>query len=374
MEATKFIQLIRTATGGLFTGVPDSQLGPFCDALAAGGDFTHITAVNEGAAAALAAGHHLAGGGVPCVYMQNSGLGNAFGVITSLLSPEVYAIPVLFVVGFRGEPGVHDEPQHLFQGAVTLPTLELLRIDSFILDKNTSDEQLADALTRFAEGFSCGKSAAIVVKKGALTGPKAEYRGAGCALTRERAIEIVIDALDIPGAAFVCTTGKASRELFELRERRGEGHRRDFLTVGSMGHASSIALGLALGRPERTVTCIDGDGAALMHLGAMASIGREASRNLLHILLDNGAHETVGGMLTAAPGFPFCAVAKAAGYRSAASCRDEAELRAALAAAQESDGPHFVGVAVALGARDDLGRPTTSPQHNKRDLMEYLQS
>ena len=357
-----------------FAGVPDSQLKALCNYLmnCYGLDPTHhIIAANEGTAAALAAGYHLATGKVPVVYLQNSGLGNIVNPVTSLLNEKVYGIPCLFIVGWRGEPGVHDEPQHIFQGEITLPLLETLDIPYFVIDKTTAPEQVEGKLAEYRARFAQGKQAAFVVRKGALEySGKTVYRNVH-PMSREEAIgHILCAAGDDP---MVSTTGKASRELYELREAQGEGHNHDFLTVGSMGHSSSIALGLALQKTERRIWCLDGDGAALMHLGAMALIGAIRPANLIHIVLNNEAHESVGGMPTAAGKVDLCAIARACGYPSVFCADDQSGLDRALEETKATQQLTFLEVKCALGARDDLGRPTTTPQQNKTAFMTTLE-
>ncbi len=370
MNAENLLKLIGS---DFYTGVPDSQLRALCDHLmdVYGTDPKHhIIAANEGNAAALAAGYHLATGKVPVVYMQNSGIGNIINPAASLLNGEVYGIPCLFIVGWRGEPGVHDEPQHIYQGEVTVRLLEDMDIRTFVIGKETGEEELREAMESFRLLFKQGKQAAFVVKKGALqyTG-QVEYRN-HYEMSREEIIRHITAVSG--GDPVVSTTGKASRELFEIREGRGEGHGKDFLTVGSMGHASSIALGIALQKPEKKVWIIDGDGAALMHMGAMAVIGACAPRNLVHIVINNGAHETVGGMPTAAKKTDLVGVARSCGYPYAACAEDYQTLDAELLAAKEREELCLIEVKCAIGARADLGRPTTTAQENKRAFMEYL--
>lgn len=358
-----------------YAGVPDSQLKALCNYLMDryGSDPAHhIIAANEGNAAALAAGYHLATGKVPVVYLQNSGLGNIINPAASLLNEKVYGIPCLFIVGWRGEPGVHDEPQHVFQGEITLPLLENLDIPAFVIGKTTTEEQVKAKLDEYRALLAQGRQAAFVVRKGALEYSGKTVYGNAHPMAREEAIgQVLAAAGDDP---VVSTTGKASREVYELREGRGQGHGRDFLTVGSMGHSSSIALGIALQRPERRVWCLDGDGAALMHLGAMALIGSSRPANLVHIVLNNEAHESVGGLPTVAGLLDLPAIARACGYPGAVSVNSRSELERALAAAKEAKQLTLIEVKCALGARDDLGRPTTTPQENKAAFMAALES
>lgn len=364
---------VRALGADFYTGVPDSQLKALCNYLmhTYGIDPKHhIIAANEGNCTALAAGYHLATGKVPVVYMQNSGEGNIINPVASLLNDQVYAIPALFVIGWRGEPGVHDEPQHIYQGQVTLRLLEDMGIAAFVLSRDTTEEQLTQAMEAFRQAFRQGQCAAIVVRKNALTyGEKVTYANEYPMQREEIIRHIAACTGDDP---IVSTTGKASRELFEIRTAAGQGHERDFLTVGSMGHASSIALGIALQKPDTRVWCIDGDGAALMHLGAMPVIGSNAPKNLVHIVINNGAHETVGGMPTVAQGADLPAMARACGYASVAAAATFEELDAALLAAKHSGELSFIEVKCAIGARDDLGRPTTTALENKENFMAYL--
>ncbi|MCI8915977.1 MAG: phosphonopyruvate decarboxylase [Oscillospiraceae bacterium] len=358
-----------------YAGVPDSQLKALCNFLMDryGSDPAHhIIAANEGNAAALAAGYHLATGKVPVVYLQNSGLGNIVNPAASLLNEKVYGIPCLFIVGWRGEPGVHDEPQHVFQGEITLPLLEDLDIPAFVIGKTTTEEQVKAKLDEYRALLAQGRQAAFVVRKGALEYSGKTVYGNAHPMSREGAIgQILAAAGDDP---VVSTTGKASREVYELREGRGQGHGRDFLTVGSMGHSSSIALGIALQKPHRRVWCLDGDGAALMHLGAMALIGANKPANLVHVVLNNEAHESVGGLPTVAGLLDLPAIARACGYPGAVSVNSRSELERALEVAKTGGQLTFIEVKCALGARDDLGRPTTTPQENKAAFMAALES
>lgn len=356
-----------------FTGVPDSQLKALCDYLM----FTygidpkhHIIAANEGNAAALAAGYHLATGKVPVVYMQNSGEGNIINPVASLLNDKVYAIPCLFIVGWRGEPGIHDEPQHIYQGQVTLQLLQDMDIASFVIGKETTEEEVRARLAEYRKLWAKGKQCALVVRKGALEfHSKVKYENSNT-MGREEIIRHI--AAHSGQDPIVSTTGKASRELFEIREANGQQHSYDFLTVGSMGHSSSIALGLALHRPEKKVWCIDGDGAALMHMGAMAVIGASQPQNLVHIVINNAAHETVGGMPTVAGKVDLVQIAKACGYLQAERVTSFEALDAALQAAKDSERLCFIEAACGIGARATLGRPTTTPIENKEAFMRSL--
>ena len=366
-------KLLAVIGADFYTGVPDSQLKPLCDHLMAAYGIDpqhHVIAANEGNCVGLAAGYHLATGKVPVVYLQNSGEGNIINPVASLLSDKVYAIPMVFIIGWRGEPGVHDEPQHIYQGEVTLKLLEDMDIAAFVIGKDTPDVQTEQAMARFRARLAQGKAVAFVIRKGALTdGGSAVYHN-GYPMTREEIIRHIAQA---SGAdPIVSTTGKASRELFEIRAANGQPHGRDFLTVGSMGHASSIALGVALHKPDARIWCIDGDGAVLMHMGAMAVVGANKPSNLVHIVINNGAHETVGGMPTVAGEIDLPTIARACGYPAAFTACTPQELDSALNAAKTAGCLVFLEVKCSIGARADLGRPTTTAIENKRAFMAYL--
>ena len=356
-----------------FTGVPDSQLKPLCNYLMAtyGISDKHVIAANEGNAVGLAAGYHLATGKVPVVYMQNSGLGNIINPVASLMNDKVYGIPCVFIVGWRGEPGVKDEPQHIYQGEVTLKLIEDMDIATFVISKDTTEEELSAKMSEFKTILAKGKQVAFVVRKGALEfDGKVKYTNDN-KMVREEIIEHVATVSDTD--VVVSTTGKASRELFEIRERRGQTHGSDFLTVGSMGHSSSIALAIARQKPDRKIWIIDGDGALLMHMGSMALLGANAPKNIVHVVINNGAHETVGGMPTVAEKIDLCKIADGCGYPNFISVDSFDDLDEALRAAKGRDELSFIEVKCSIGARDDLGRPTTTAKENKENFMKYLE-
>ena len=374
MNAQVLLAACETAGIDFFTGVPDSQLAGLCDTLYAnyGVDGPHhLVAANEGNAVGLCAGHYLATGRPALCYMQNSGLGNAVNPLASLMDGQVYALPCLLVIGWRGEPGVHDEPQHVKQGQITLGQLALLDVPYFVLSKDTTEAEFAAAFAETVEHLKQGRTAAIVVRKGALTCPEKPVYRNDHALTREEAIGRIV-ALAGEQDTFISTTGKLSRELFELREARGEGHERDFLTVGSMGHASMIALGVAMAQPERRVWCLDGDGAALMHLGAAAVLGKRQPKNMIHVVVNNAAHETVGGMPVCEGTLDVSAVAKAVGYGLALRADTAETLGAAVREAMAANCLTLIEVMCSVGSRADLGRPTTTPIENRDALMRFL--
>ena len=368
-----FYELLKENGTGFFTGVPDSLLKSFCAYLTdTAGSKNHIIAANEGCAVGLAAGHYFATGRVPLVYMQNSGLGNTVNPLLSLADREVYSVPMLLVIGWRGEPNVHDEPQHIKQGRVTCSLLDAMEIPYCIL----SDEE-AEAKLQFEKAYSHIKASsspyAVVVRKGIFDSYKLKTNEAVPAeMSREEAIEKII--LNAPSnACFVSTTGMASRELYELRDKHGQGHAKDFLTVGSMGHASQIALGIALTKEDKTVFCIDGDGAAIMHLGGLTAIGSQRPKNMVHIVLNNGAHDSVGGQPTVGRKINLCAVAQACGYDKVVSVKTLEELQSRLKELCTNSGSVLIEVLVSKGARSDLGRPKSSPIENKKAFMEFLE-
>ena len=372
MKVEKLAEILNS---DFYTGVPDSQLKALCNYLMNkyGIDPNHhIIAANEGNCAALAAGYHLATGKVPVVYMQNSGEGNIINPAASLLNDKVYAIPVIFIIGWRGEPGVHDEPQHIYQGEVTTKLLDDMGISNFVIGKETTDEEVEAAMNGFKEKLSRGLDVAFVIRKGALTdAPKVEYKNNNT-MSREEIIRHIVSASGED--PIVSTTGKASRELFETRAANGQDHKYDFLTVGSMGHSSSIALGVALNKPNKKIWCIDGDGAVLMHMGAMAVIGANKPKNLIHIVINNAAHETVGGMPTVAGNIDLVKIAEACGYPNAVCVDNFGELDKELEKAKERNELSFIEVKCSIGAREDLGRPTTTSLENKQNFMEYLKT
>ena len=370
MEVKKLLSIIGS---DFYTGVPDSQLKPLINYLIKTYGIDpdhHVIAANEGNCTALAAGYHLATGKVPVVYMQNSGEGNIINPVASLLNDKVYAIPMVFIVGWRGEPGLHDEPQHIFQGEVTMTLLEDMGIKAFAIGKETTDEEVEKVMEEYRTILSEGKNVAFVIRKGALsTDVKVKYEN-DYDMIREDIIKHIVEvSREDP---IISTTGKASRELFETRVSNKQSHKYDFLTVGCMGHASSIALGVAINKPNTKIWCIDGDGAVLMHMGAMAVMGANAPKNIIHIVINNGAHETVGGMPTVAGKIDLVAIAKACGYPNAVCVDSFNELDKQLVNAKNCDELSFIEVKCSIGAREDLGRPTTTALENKENFMNYL--
>ncbi|MCR5650007.1 MAG: phosphonopyruvate decarboxylase [Lachnospiraceae bacterium] len=371
MKTEKLFEIIGSE---FYSGVPDSRLKALCNFLMDkyGIDKNHhIIAANEGNCLALAAGYHLATGKVPVVYMQNSGEGNIINPLASLVNDKVYAIPVVFIIGWRGEPGIHDEPQHIYQGIVTEKLMQDMDVKTFVIGKDTTDEEVNKAMETFRKELAKGKQAAFIIREGGLSfDGKVKYDN-NYSLNRE---EVIKHIAAVTGSdPVISTTGKISRELFEYRTEKGMDHGTDFLTVGSMGHCSSIALGVALNKPGVRVWCIDGDGAALMHMGAMAVIGTNAPSNLIHIVINNGAHETVGGMPTVAGSVDLVSIAKACGYKRAVSVSDMDSLDSELKSAKDAGELSFIEVKCQVGARPDLGRPTTTALENKENFMRHLE-
>lgn len=353
-----------------YAGVPDSLLKNLCAYITDHTDTAHnIIAANEGGAMGLAAGHYLATGQIPVVYMQNSGQGNIINPLASLTDPDVYNIPVLLVIGWRGKPGVHDEPQHVKQGKVTTGLLNVMGIDYTVLSKeeDKAEAQIKKAISYMQATRQCY---ALVIEKDTFESYTLQNVETNeLTMSREEAIQVVAAALSEKDA-IVSTTGMISRELFEYRTAMNQGHERDFLTVGSMGHASQIALGIALEKQDRTVWCFDGDGASIMHMGSMAIVANKAPKNYVHVVFNNGAHDSVGGQPTVGLQINLPAIAKAVGYKSVYSVSSKEELQQQLARLGEA--PVFIEVKVKKGNRKDLGRPTTTPIQNKEALMEFL--
>lgn len=372
MKVEIFINALRS---DFYSGVPDSQLKALCNYLINKYGIDpkhHIIAANEGNAVGIAAGYHLSTGKTPVVYMQNSGEGNIINPVASLLNEKVYGIPCIFVIGWRGEPGVHDEPQHIFQGEVTCKLLECMDIQYMIVSKDTTEAELNQKMKEFNELLRQGKQVGFVVRKGALEfDGKVVYSNSNTMLREEIIRHIVAVSKKDP---IVSTTGKASRELFEIREANGQGHSYDFLTVGSMGHSSSIALEIAIQKPNRKIWLIDGDGAALMHLGSMALMGANKPNNVVHVIINNGSHETVGGQPTVMSSVDVCKVAEGCGYPNCISVSTFEELDKALNTAKNANSLSLIEVKCAIGARENLGRPTTTAQDNKQNFMEYLKN
>lgn len=353
----------------LFAGVPDSLLQDLCACIY---DQTpremNVVTANEGNAIGLACGYHVSTGKYAAVYLQNSGLGNIVNPVTSLAHPEVYGIPMLLIIGWRGEPGVKDEPQHVAQGRLTTQMLDSIEVPYTVLEVDSWQTQVDAAIEQMT---STSRPVALLVRKGLFSkysfaqgNPKPEVT-----LTREAALSEILGSI---GDAFVVsTTGKTSREVFELREARGEGHARDFLTVGGMGHSSSIAMGACLGT-EELVYCIDGDGGFLMHMGAAPVIAQRARDNFRYVLINNGAHESVGGQPTVAFDIDIPAILRASGFEHVELVSDAESIPGALARVAQHPRSALI-IETAQGSRPDLGRPTVSPSENKVAMLKEFE-
>ncbi len=372
MECDKLYNIFKKNGLVFFTGVPDSLLKNFCAYIT---DKMHkkdnIIAANEGNAIAIAAGYHLATGKIGAVYMQNSGLGNAINPLLSLADQKVYSLPMLLIIGWRGEPGIKDEPQHSRQGEVTLKILEDINIPYKILP---DDIKKCEGVIQEAKNYMKRKNSpfAIIVKKNLFEGYALKNKDQNkYELDRERAIKILLPLLDEKDI-IISTTGKTSRELFELRELNNQGHNKDFLTVGSMGHSSSIALGIALQKPNIEVYCFDGDGAMIMHMGSLSTTGLLKPKNFKHIIFNNFSHESVGGQPTAALNMDIPLLAKANGYKEVFVADTAEQVKEKFKMLKQSIGPSLLEIHIKKGSRKDLGRPTITPIENKQLFMNFL--
>jgi len=366
IDPKEFVAQLDAAGIDMFCGVPDSLLKNLCACITSTIPAKRaVITANEGNAVGMACGYHLSTGRAACVYMQNSGEGNIVNPLLSIADPDVYSIPMLLIIGWRGEPGVHDEPQHVKQGKVTCTLLEAMGIPYAVLDESWKD-QLSWATKTMVRN---SQPVALVVRKGTFDEFSLPIQNTNDPLSREEALEEIIRSIS-PEDVIVSTTGKTSREVFEIRERRGEGHDHDFLTVGGMGHTSSIAYGVAIGT-NRNVWCLDGDGSLLMHMGALAVIAQNMPENLHYVVNNNGAHESVGGQPTVARAIDVPAILRACGFTEVIEASTEEEIAHAVARAEQVPGCAIV-LSTHQGSRDDLGRPTTTPQQNKEALMSLL--
>lgn len=376
LDPADFFRSLTNVGVDFFCGVPDSLLKDFCAYMTDNVERSkHVITANEGTAVSLAAGYHLATGKFACVYLQNSGLGNCVNPLTSLAAGEVYSIPMILLVGWRGEPGKRDEPQHMVKGQLTPALLATLGIPFQILPDFQEGAERALYTAKKHIQHSLTPYAFLVKRQTFLPYTLQEQNTETYPLLREEALHTLMREINDRDVV-VSTTGMLSRELFEYRHNLEQGHERDFLTVGSMGHASSIAMGIAMSKPKRRVWCLDGDGAALMHLGALASIGQRGPPNLKHVIINNGAHDSVGGQPTDAGNaatFSFTKAALALGYKEAFTASTPEEIQAATATLKSKEGPLLLEIKAKIGARSNLGRPNRSPIQNKADFMHFLQ-
>ena len=376
LEPRSFINFLKENEVNFYTGVPDSLLKDFCAYIE---DVchpnNHIIAANEGASIGLAIGYYLSSGKIPLVYLQNSGLGNTINPLMSLASPEVYSIPLLLMIGWRGEPGIKDEPQHIHQGRITPALLNTMGIPYIIIDSSMNEDVILSKvsdqlrLSKFKNQPVC-----VLVRKGTFNSYKIKSNNSKhlqYKLERENAVQLAVEKCP-ENSIIVCTTGMLSRELFEFRAKNNLGHGKDFLCVGGMGHASQIATGIAINQPQRQVYCFDGDGAFLMHMGSIAISGTKDLPNFIHIVFNNGCHESVGGQPTVAQKIELSNVALSLGYKFSKTVSDEIQFINVLQEAKEFYSTSFIEVLVRPGHRLNIGRPTTTPIQNKNDLMNTL--
>ena len=366
-----FFKLLSDNGISFFTGIPDSLLKDFCLFLLDNvSSSMHIIPANEGAAVSLACGYHLSKNKIPLVYMQNSGIGNALNPLLSLADKKVFSIPMMLLVGWRGEPCIKDEPQHKSQGEVTQPLLETSGIPHLVMENN--EEKLIlqiDAACRHLKNEN--SPFAFIVRKDIFSQYKSnKNHDNNFLLSREDAIGAVLDRLE-NNSIVISTTGMISRELYEHRERKNQSHSFDFLTVGSMGHASQIALTVALNSPEKSVYCFDGDGAALMHLGGLSTIGRYKPSNLTHIIFNNASHDSVGGQPTGADKIDFPSLAKSLGFINTAKAENIGDIASFFDKKISGENAlSFFEIRVKKGSRPDLKRPSISPIENKLLFMK----
>lgn len=372
MKASRLLEQLEHMGFDTIAGVPDSTLKQFCDGVQTyRGTLQHYVTANEGAAVGIAIGSYLASAKPACVYMQNSGIGNIVNPLASLANRDVYGVPILFIVGWRGEPGVKDEPQHVFQGKVTCELFRTLSVPYSVIDQNTTDEEMDAILVEAGKVLAQGDQFAVIVKKGTFEKEAPFTWDNGNPMRREEVLGRILRELPRE-TAIVSTTGKISRELYEQSNAIYGGHENIFMTVGGMGHASMIALGIAKRRADQKVVCIDGDGAALMHMGALPFIAAQAPENFYHIVINNQAHESVGAMPTGCRQADFARIASAAGYRAAQRLETMEALERIGAGIREEKGPVLWEIPVSLESRADLGRPKESAKKNKEDFMRCL--
>lgn len=373
-----FVEHLQGLGVDMFVGVPDSLLKPFSQYVMDELPRTsHVITANEGAAVGYAMGHYLGSGNPALVYLQNSGLGNTINPLLSLADREVYGVPMIVLVGWRGQPGVSDEPQHVKQGRVMLAMLDAMELPYSILptDAAAADEAMATAVEVANRDTT---PYVVAIEKGTFEslagGSTYGLPGAEQLPTREDALD-ALTPLVPPDATIVSTTGMLSRELFELRVARGESGARDFLTVGGMGHASAIALGLSRSGCSGSETwCLDGDGAVLMHTGTLATIADHGGPNLMHVVMNNGVHDSVGGQPTSITTIDLPAVALASGYRWSGSISSLHDATAAVGQMRGADGPSLLEVRVRPGARPDLGRPTRTPRESLEGFIDAVRA
>ncbi len=374
IDLEKLLICFQSEGVNFITGVPDTLLNDFClyaiDKWPGG---QHIIAANEGNSLALAAGYHLATGSIPLVYMQNSGLGHVVNPLLSLAHKDVYGLPMVMLIGWRGDPKMKDHAQHIKHGEITPALLDLMNVPFKILEHDT-DDTLIKAKWAVNTAKKTSNAVALLVRKGILAKcEKNGFKEHGTKLiSREEAIECVIE--NVPeNAIFVASTGRTSRELHALRNSSGQRHASDFLNVGAMGHTSSIALGLAMGLSNRFVVCLEGDSSAIMHLGALTTTGVVKPDNFLHVLLNNGVHESVGGQPSAGFSADLTAIAEKSGYNTVGGAvKTVKEIKSSINFLLEKKGPCFLEIIIKKGIRSDLPALKFDLLSSKEDFMKNL--
>ncbi len=366
INAKEFIERLNELEINFFTGVPDSLMSSFSKSLHFDFDDTnHIISTNEGSAIAAGMGYFLASKKVPLIYMQNSGLGNIVNPYSSLLHKKIYNIPFILLVGWRGEPGTLDEPQHIFQGEITLELLKLLQIDFVVIDENTKIENLLEIIEK---SVSQNEQLAIVVKKNTFESDPRSFSKSNGTVKRSEALKELICKFD-KNSLFVSTTGKLSRELFELRVNNKQNND-DFYVVGGMGHASAIATGILDEIGEKKIICLDGDGSILMHMGHLSLVGKKNYKNFIHIVFNNSAHESVGGQPNNYEIIDRSKIFNGLGYKQIIFIKNISDI-------DKYDfnnliGPVYVEVEVENSSRNDLMRPDKPPNINKEMFIKKI--
>jgi len=373
IDQKRFLKELNEAGVEFITGVPDTLLNEFClEVSAALGKDKHVIAANEGNALALAAGYHLATGTVPLVYMQNSGIGNALNPLISLTGKDVYSIPMILLIGWRGDPSLNDHPQHVLQGKLTPILMDDLDIP-YIIVENEGDLPFEAAKWAVQTANENQSPVALIARKGVFErGEKDDLSKleSPFSLNREMAMECILNSLP-QDSLYVATTGRATRELHEVRNLRGEGHENDFLNVGAMGHTSSIAAGIAIANNKRVVVCLDGDGAAIMHMGALVVNGDLELGNFIHIILNNGVHESVGGQPTVGQKVDFTSLAEKSGYKTPGKALQTAEeIQEFLGGVDLGNGPYLLDVRIRKGMRQDMPPLKIDPLQIKKLFIE----
>lgn len=372
IDASIFAKEISQATCSGVFGVPDSLLAELCRELESISSIPNVTACNEGSAVGLAIGAYLATGKPALVYLQNSGLGNTINPILSLTDQEVYGIPIVLIIGWRGKPGLPDEPQHIKQGQVTDKLLKAMGVPYYLVPK--SNEEARSLVTKaFALAVERQGPVALLVEKGSFLKREMDVNQdllvGQCLLTREEAMKLV-HSFTKPEDKVVVTTGMLGREIEEFQNSLPISNvPGTLLVVGGMGHASSIALGMALAQPSNRVWCFDGDGSMLMHLGSIPVIANAGPKDLIHIVFDNGAHDSVGGQATPLKTADLAGICLASGYKEAAVASSPSEISFELGRLKSFTGPRILVVKVRPGSRYDLGRPKKLPKESKQILM-----